>query len=121
MNWVIILFQSPFPSDSTIRFLGIVHFAGTTHGKSSLLCDQPLTYPHLVTAAVPLFLSVVSSLHSTCPMSHQFIPASCWNAMEAVQHAVSFANLTVRYNPGRGRFLWPPNDFIKMNKSASSL
>jgi lipopolysaccharide biosynthesis glycosyltransferase len=96
--------------DSSFSSTGIVHFAGTTHGKSSLLCDKPLTYPHLATGAVPLFLSVVFSLHSSCPISHKFIPTSCWNAIKVVQHAVSFGNMTVRYNPGRGKFIWPPND-----------
>jgi lipopolysaccharide biosynthesis glycosyltransferase len=92
----------------SLSSIGITHFAGTTRGISSVLCENPLMYPHLSSAAIPLFLSVISSLSSTCSVSRPFIPSACWKAIDKVKTAVQHNNLTINYNPGSGKFCWPP-------------
>jgi len=61
----------------TINFLndnnttGIVHFAGTDGGLE-VLCRWPFHYPAYRSAAMPLFLSVYSSLDRTCHFKETF-------------------------------------------------
>eukprot|EP01034_Spumella_vulgaris_P032003 gene32003-39535_t len=48
--------------------IGIIHFAGTTHGDAEMLCRDPLQYPVLLlSGVVPLYLSVMSAFQKKCP------------------------------------------------------
>ena len=98
---------------------GIVHFAGSTRGgSSSSICDEPTKYPYFTAGATPLFLSVVHSLHRKCPDLIP-IPLSCFGAVNAIEQLASRGGVRVAYNPGFGKFVWPPQGVS--NRSASSL
>jgi hypothetical protein len=90
---------------------GIVHFAGSTHGQpTSYLCNNPLHYPHFTQGAVPLFLSVLHSLNRKCPDVANMTRA-CYDAVDVIVSHEKQSNGTVKvlYNPGAGRFTWPPH------------
>jgi hypothetical protein len=90
----------------------VVHFAGTTHGDVELLCREPLRYPVLLPAALPLYLSVLGSYHKECPVTSYPVSGVCRSAVAVVLRMLQADSdgraTAVRYNPGRGRFTWPP-------------
>lgn len=103
-------------------FQGVVHFAGSTHGKpTSTLCEHPLQYPHFTQGALPLFLSVLHSLNRICP-DVAVVPKSCYEAVDIINDHIKSSNgtLKVTYNPGAGRFMWPPHR-VKLSVNLSSL
>lgn len=102
-------------------FTGVVHFAGTGDGFS-FFCNYPTHFPVFIKGAVPLLLSVAWSFQGMCPY---------WNKTRGhdfcdVHHAMRIFNeyfksfekksVHVKFNPGRGNFIWPPrtNDHINL-------
>ena len=93
----------------TFFYAGIVHFAGTTQGDAGLLCREPLKYPVFLQSVVPLYLSVVQSFHQKCPHSEFRIPnRSCELAVPIVQDELTRLKIAAKFNPGNGKFIWPP-------------
>ncbi len=88
--------------------IGIVHFAGTTYGKSSALCDSPLKYPNLSQGAIPLFLAITFSLSNQCPFANGLIPNSCGKAITEMLEAEKQGLVSIKYS-GPTEFLWPPH------------
>lgn len=92
-----------------VVFVGIVHFAGTTHSDAGYLCHEPTKYPMYLTGAVPLYLSIAHSFHKKCPASPFTPPVNaCENAVPLVQQELTRLGASVKYNPGLGHFVWPP-------------
>lgn len=94
--------------------------------RAEILCENPLQYPLFLPAVVPLYLSVVSSYmrrvkdkldgyffegnFSQNNFKFQF-SNSCNEAVEIVKAELKSKTISVSYNPGRGRFIWPPPAF----------
>jgi hypothetical protein len=100
---------------------GIVHFAGIIHGKLENLCVNPLLFPVLLNAALPLFLSISYSFHllqlsnSDVSNSSNFnssnnwsVPSSCLAAITILNDHYKENNISIKYDGGLGNFYWPP-------------
>lgn len=98
---------------SLLPCTGIVHFAGTTHADAAHLCRYPLQHPLLLTAAVPLYLSIVDALvrkHPAFRTSPFGLPGNfCAEAVPLVEAELKRLALKAAYNPGVGGFAWPPS------------
>lgn len=101
--------------NKTTRFLkdslGIVHFAGTTHGDPKAICIHPLQYPYLSAGAVPLYLSIVEALFQNCPVLDEKwldVRRTCQHAINKTLKYESYGKINVEYRAGHGRFKWPP-------------
>ena len=99
-----------------MRYIGIVHLAGTTHADPEHLCRYPLQYPLFLTGVLPLYLSVVHTFMSRYPRFQETdfrLPtSSCVTAVATVQTELHRLSLSVRFNPGHGKFVWPPSTTI---------
>lgn len=91
---------------------GIVHFAGTTHADAAHLCRYPLQHPLLLTAAVPLYLSIIDAFvqkHPAFRTSPFGLSANvCAEALPLMEAELKRLALKATYNPGAGGFVWPP-------------
>jgi lipopolysaccharide biosynthesis glycosyltransferase len=113
---------------------GIVHFAGTTGGNAEVLCKDPMQYPLLANAAMPLYLSIIHSYNNTAQkrvlgssgdlqdnmndtkvngdidsISWQWRYGSvCADAVDFLKRGLKKDKITVKFNPGAGQFTWPP-------------
>lgn len=96
----------------TFDFEGVVHFAGITKGDAFALCREPLKYPFLLNAALPLYLSAVKSFGKSLFKETQqelaTLVSLCSASLDLVLTEVKKSNIIVAYNPGPGRFIWPP-------------
>lgn len=110
-------------------FLGIIHLAGSTGGNAEILCDNPLQYPVFLPVVLPLYLSTVASYMQYVqtktakgnplqkwPNKSEILSSikykftnSCNEAVETITKALELQSLSVKYNAGRGRFVWPPS------------
>ena len=97
-----------FGGGMLFMLIGIVHFAGTTHGDAEMLCHEPLRYPLYLSAAMPLYLSIVASFQRSYPNSSHRFSNRCKEAIAEIESAIQEFNVTVKYNPGLGNFTWPP-------------
>lgn len=88
--------------------LGVVHFAGSTYGDETSMCKRPTQYPHFLSAVMPLYLSIVTALHKSCPAIPWKMKEVCAEGVVKLQQRLIDDNITVSYNPGRGKFTWPP-------------
>lgn len=92
---------------------GVIHFAGTMNGDPELFCKYPLLYPVLYVSAIPLYLSIASSFSRSCPNSLFNIsnPRKCNEAILLIQQEFEREKIKVKYDPGKGKFTWPPPKF----------
>jgi hypothetical protein len=111
--------------------LGIIHFAGITHGNALLLCENPFMNPLLLTTSVvPLYYSIIMSFlkkvsnvivnnHTSADVSQQKEQQSslktilsdfqiCIQNLELVKNYLRVNKVKVNYNAGLGKFVWPP-------------
>lgn len=96
-----------------------------------MLCDNPLQYPLFLHGVIPLYLSMASAymrlVDGIVGRSNTSISSSGWSAewvqqlpfqfrftnscnaaVEATLKELAAQRVLVQYNPGRGRFGWPP-------------
>lgn len=88
--------------------VGIVHFAGMTHGDAIYLCRDPLQYPILYKAVLPLYLSIVYSFNQSCPSIPFHDMELCNTAIQTLNNHIVKNRIIVQYNGGKGHFPWPP-------------
>lgn len=89
--------------------LGIVHFAGAVKSDANRLCEDPLQYPVFLPSVLPLYLSIVNSFQQRCPSSTYRPSAACQKSVKIVQDHFFYKVMKPKYNPGRGKFSWPPH------------
>jgi len=102
---------------------GIIHFAGTDGGLEAL-CRWPAHFPLYIKAAMPLYLTIYSSLEKTCSVeskiqkiinSNDFknVPNMSYcgpSAVQQLQYEHKRQGIQVSYYPGKAgkKFIWPP-------------
>jgi hypothetical protein len=79
-----------------------------THGNAIHLCRDPLQYPMLYKAVLPLYLSIVHSFNQSCPIIPFHDMELCDKAIQTLVNYVDANRIAVQYSPGKGQFYWPP-------------
>ena len=90
-----------------IIVIGIIHFAGTSHGDAEMLCNDPFQYQVFIKHAMPLYLKAIQSFQKSCPHSiWKFMTCNITNTINIVKKELKALNITVSYNAGRSGFDW---------------
>lgn len=88
--------------------VGIVHFAGITHGDEQFLCKYPLLHEILFRAALPLYLSIVHSFSRQCRLEVvRNFTSVCDKASQQLKDQLQISNISPHFYSGRGAFQWP--------------
>ena len=72
--------------------IGIVHYAGTTHGDALFFCKYPLQYPIYIPNVIPLYMSIAVSYSVT--VTPKLLALLGVQPSESVSKSVSHSNIS---------------------------
>ena len=94
--------------------LGIIHFAGITHGDAQFLCKYPLLHPSLFPAVLPLYLSAIYTALRSCPLIQDLYPnvtTLCNEAIHSTMNHFRGHGMVPQYDTVNEKFSWPIKGF----------